>query len=125
MDNVISLCEYRKQKQVQKALIDRDGAFEKVKALEGGGDGFRFENRFRCKDGSYKWISWNLSPLPDKRIFVGTGRDITERKTAEEELRNANKDLVSRLEMRTQQVSSETGLRFQASAAPARTTCCG
>lgn len=29
MDNVISLCEYRKQKAFQKALIDKDGAFEK------------------------------------------------------------------------------------------------
>jgi two-component system cell cycle sensor histidine kinase/response regulator CckA len=44
------------------------------------------ESRCRCKDGSYKWIQWNAVAVPRERIFTGTGRDITERKLAEERL---------------------------------------
>ncbi len=44
----------------------------------------RFENRLRAKDGSYHWISWNAAP--DSGRIYGMGRDITERKQAEEKL---------------------------------------
>ena len=86
---------------------DREKTAEVIKALEENGEASRFENRYRCKEGSYKWISWNLSPIPEKRIVVGTGRNITERKKAEEELRKANQELVERVHMRTQQLSGE------------------
>ena len=58
--------------------IERSSA--QAKAHETGNEAIRFENRYRCKDGSYRWISWNSHPLPEKRIVVGIGRDITERK---------------------------------------------
>ncbi len=48
-----------------------------------GKDVIRFEIRYRCKDGSYRWISWSSHPIPEKQIVVGIGRDITERKQAE------------------------------------------
>lgn len=40
----------------------------------------RFEARCLCKDGAYRWISWDASPLPDKRLIIAVGRDITERR---------------------------------------------
>ncbi|UOF02917.1 hybrid sensor histidine kinase/response regulator [Bdellovibrio reynosensis] len=46
-----------------------------------------FENRYRCKDGSYKWLSWRSVPVGD--ITYGTARDITESKKIAEELQNA------------------------------------
>jgi len=47
-----------------------------------------FTNRYRCKDGSYRWIEWRSMPYPDKRIYAAA-RDITDRKNAEEALRQS------------------------------------
>jgi PAS domain S-box-containing protein len=44
----------------------------------------RFENRLRARDGSYHWIAWNAAP--DSGRIYGMGRDVTERKQAEEKL---------------------------------------
>jgi two-component system cell cycle sensor histidine kinase/response regulator CckA len=50
---------------------------------------FRFENRYRCKDGTYKWLSWTSNPFPEKGITYAVARDITERKNADEALRQS------------------------------------
>lgn len=47
-----------------------------------GGNLANFENRYRCKDGSYKWLSWNVATLPEQRQFYAIARDITARKEA-------------------------------------------
>jgi PAS domain S-box-containing protein len=39
-----------------------------------------FENRYRCKDGSYRWLSWSIHPLPESRQVFGVVRDATERR---------------------------------------------
>ena len=49
-----------------------------------GQPAIRFPNRYRCKDGGYRWISW--VGVPDEGIVYCTGRDITEEKAAEAEL---------------------------------------
>lgn len=46
----------------------------------------RFENRLLAKHGTYHWISWNAAP--DNGRIYSTGRDITDRKHAEEQLRH-------------------------------------
>ncbi|OKH32714.1 hypothetical protein NIES2101_40510 [Calothrix sp. HK-06] len=52
-----------------------------------------FENRYRCKDGSYQWISWKSRPFVSEKIIYGTAIDVTERKqalkAAEEALRES------------------------------------
>ncbi len=47
----------------------------------------QFENRYLCKDGSFKWLSWNSFPYPEESIIVGVARDITDRKALDESLR--------------------------------------
>jgi signal transduction histidine kinase len=46
-----------------------------------------FENRLVCKDGSYRWIEWTATPVPRESVLYGVGRDVTERRQAESELR--------------------------------------
>lgn len=45
-----------------------------------------FENRYRCKDGSYKWLAWRAKTVPEEQIIYATARDITESKKAEQAL---------------------------------------
>jgi eukaryotic-like serine/threonine-protein kinase len=53
-----------------------------------GGASVNFENRYRCKDGSYKWLLWNSMPVVDQKYVYATAVDISERKKAEEALRD-------------------------------------
>jgi PAS domain S-box-containing protein len=63
---------------------ERTGA--ELERLAHGHKTLRFENRLRAKDGSYHWIAWNAAS--DRGRIYGMGRDITERKQAEETLRH-------------------------------------
>ncbi len=56
-----------------------------------GQPALRFANRYRCKDGSYRWISW--IGIPEDDYVYCTGRDITAEKTAEAELAAAQEAL--------------------------------
>ena len=49
-----------------------------------GQPAIRFENRYRCKDGGFRWISW--VGIPEEGLVYCTGRDITEEKRQAEEL---------------------------------------
>jgi light-regulated signal transduction histidine kinase (bacteriophytochrome) len=57
-----------------------------------------FENRYRCRDGSYRWLQWNSLPLAERGILVANARDITERKQAEEALARSHRELERRSE---------------------------
>ena len=80
-EEVISKCfqDYLHPDDIEGSLVD-------AKAHESGSNAFTFKNRYRCKNGLFRWISWNSHPLTEKQIVVGIGRDITERKKAEEAL---------------------------------------
>jgi PAS domain S-box-containing protein len=56
-----------------------------------GQPAIRFPNRYRCKDGSYRWISW--VGVPEDGMVYCSGRDITEEKAAEAELAVAQEAL--------------------------------
>jgi PAS domain S-box-containing protein len=67
---------------------DRDASLAEISRIEAPGTScFAFENRFRCKDGTYKWLSWNAVSVPEQRLTYGVARDITERKRVETVLR--------------------------------------
>ncbi|HEV2489674.1 MAG TPA: PAS domain S-box protein, partial [Candidatus Acidoferrales bacterium] len=65
---------------------DREPSTNAANQLLAGSQLIFFENRFRCKDGSYRWLLWNAAPGPDKSSIYALGRDITERKHAERRL---------------------------------------
>jgi PAS domain S-box-containing protein len=56
-----------------------------------GQPAIRFPNRYRCRDGSYRWISW--VGVPEEGMVYCSGRDITEEKAAEAELAKAQEAL--------------------------------
>ncbi len=64
---------------------DREATSAEVKKLFAGLETICFENRYRTKDGSYRWMLWNAAPYLDKQLIYAAARDITERKRAEEE----------------------------------------
>ena len=48
-----------------------------------------YENRYKCKDGSYRWFQWNVTPAIEDQVMHGVARDITERKLIEEAKRTS------------------------------------
>jgi PAS domain S-box-containing protein len=50
-----------------------------------------FDNRFRHKNGSYRWLSWRA--VTDKGQLYAVARDVTDLKNAEERLRASHHEL--------------------------------
>ncbi len=59
------------------------------KRLKAGTKVINFENRYRCKDGSYRWLSWVSHPNPEKGLTFAVARDITEMKLNQEALQKS------------------------------------
>jgi PAS domain S-box-containing protein len=68
---------------------DREATVAEVRKSASGVNTIAFENRYRCKDGSYRWLHWTATPLPDRQLIYAAARDITERRRAEESLRES------------------------------------
>ena len=50
-----------------------------------------FENRVICGDGSVRWLQWNTRTVPERGIVFAVGRDVTDRRRADAELREAQR----------------------------------
>ncbi len=48
--------------------------------LRQGSKVVNFENRYRCKNGDYKWLSWVSHPNPEQGKTFAIARDITDQK---------------------------------------------
>lgn len=72
---------------------DADASQAEVDKLAGGHETVNFENRFRCRDGSWRWFLWNARADVSRKLIYATGRDITERKRAQEKILQLNADL--------------------------------
>jgi PAS domain S-box-containing protein len=67
-------------------------SIEATAALGAGAPLTAFEHRVRCKDGSYRWIAWNMAPYPDEGLTYCAGRDVTERHATDSALRTSLAD---------------------------------
>jgi PAS domain S-box-containing protein len=65
---------------------DREASMREFQHAVSGGRVVTFENRFRHRDGSSRWLQWNATPDPERQLIYATARDITERKEAEAEV---------------------------------------
>jgi PAS domain S-box-containing protein len=64
---------------------DRAATLNEVGRLSGGATTFRFENRYRKKDGGYLVLSW--SAVPSDENIHAVGRDVTAERESAETLR--------------------------------------
>jgi|GEM_PF-6415036 len=64
-------------------------AFEKSKNQAN----ITFENRYRHKDGSYRWLLWNTVPVPTQSLIYTSARDVTPARAAEAKLKSLNAEL--------------------------------
>ncbi|HEX5972967.1 MAG TPA: PAS domain-containing protein [Gemmatimonadaceae bacterium] len=81
---------------------DRERTLAQNKEVRSGGRALEFENRYRCKDGTYRWLRWNAAPDATWSVIYSVARDVTAQKEAEEERERLVRELQSALaEVRT------------------------
>jgi light-regulated signal transduction histidine kinase (bacteriophytochrome) len=67
---------------------DRAATLAASESLVRGAATIKFENRYRCKDGSYRWLSWVSGPDSSGTLY-SMARDVTEAKRTQEALARA------------------------------------
>ena len=58
-----------------------------LSAAANGQEKIFIENRYKCKEGSYKWIDWRVFANVQENRFVAVGRDISKNKELEKRLK--------------------------------------
>ncbi len=76
---------------------DREATAAEAAGLSRGLETLSFTNRYRCADGSYRWLLWNSTPDPERRRIYAAARDVTEKRGAEEEIEKLNRELKQRV----------------------------
>ena len=84
---------------------DRDSTTREANRLSGGGSVLSFENRYRAKDGTYRWLQWNAVPFTSEQAIYAAARDITERKQAKETIARYSRDLEAARDAEAEQAS--------------------
>jgi PAS domain S-box-containing protein len=64
---------------------DRERTLKQNREVRGGGQALSFENRYLCKDGSYRWFRWNAAPDFAEQVIYSVARDVTASRQAEED----------------------------------------
>ena len=68
---------------------DRGATAAEAQSVSAGQAALRFENRYRCKDGSYRWLAWRSTPHVEQGLVYAVARDVTQDKRAALELLQA------------------------------------
>jgi len=70
---------------------DHEKTIAEAENLSQGKETISFENRYRHKDGSYRWISWRARPYLEEQQVYAAAMDITERRSLEDQLQHSQK----------------------------------
>jgi PAS domain S-box-containing protein len=57
---------------------------EAIEQAEAGKVSVAFDNRYRCRDGSYRWLSWNATPIRASGMVYAVARDTTKQRQADQ-----------------------------------------
>ncbi|EDX83347.1 PAS fold family [Synechococcus sp. PCC 7335] len=62
---------------------DLTATLREIQQLSEGKPTISFENRYRCKDGRYRWLNWNAIASPAEGTIYAAARDITQQRQTE------------------------------------------
>ena len=100
---------------------DRDATMAEVARQSAGKATLNFLNRYRCKNGGYRWLEWRATAVVDSKLLFASARDITERMSTEAAIRQLNAELEQRVLARTAELDAAnrflTEAKIQADAA--------
>jgi len=90
---------YKKEEFLAKPFIDfvheedvKDTLSDLNEAVSGKRN-IMCNNRYRCSDGHYKWLEWNVLAFSENNVFYAVARDVTERIVAEKKVESSNQRL--------------------------------
>jgi PAS domain S-box-containing protein len=76
---------------------DREDSMKEFNKLLAGEEVSYFENRYQCKDDTYRVFAWNANPVAESKVYAAA-RDITELKNKEKEKNKLIEELQNALE---------------------------
>jgi PAS fold len=76
---------------------DRERTLKQNALVRSGAQALAFENRYLCKDGSYRWLHWNAASDSAEQVIYSVARDITASKQAAEEREQLVRELQAAL----------------------------
>jgi PAS domain S-box-containing protein len=85
---------------------DRINTSTEVENLAAEGATINFENRYICKDGSYRWLSWSSTSVSELQTIYAVARDVTEIKEATEALREADQRAIKEYKRLLRRIAS-------------------
>ena len=91
---------------------DRQATMAEAAHVASGRNTISFENRYRAKDGSYKWLLWSAVVRAERGLIYAIATDVTERK--QEDARLATQHAVTRVLAEAPTLASATPRILQA-----------
>ncbi|MBA3391024.1 MAG: PAS domain S-box protein [Deltaproteobacteria bacterium] len=76
---------------------DQQQTVEAGMQLSAGATLIAFANRYRCRDGSYRWLEWRVVPSVERGLIYACARDVTANRAQQEALRELAESLSTTL----------------------------
>jgi PAS domain S-box-containing protein len=76
---------------------DREATVAASETLGRGARVIQFSNRYRCRDGTYRWLEWHSVAAPERGLIYAIARDVTSRHKTEEALAELTESLATTL----------------------------
>jgi PAS domain S-box-containing protein len=100
---------------------DRGPTLKEMEKLSQGEVTLVFENRYLCKDGTYKWLAWTSHPDLKEGLLYAVAREVTQRKQEiisligeRAELEEKQTELMGRVEETQEELQEKEKQLFQA-----------